>query len=204
MLWQFIEAINLINILCLQVVEKLINQALTLQPNLLSSLHKHEGKVIKLIITDLLTCYLSFIGDRLILYSTYGAQADTTIKADLVTLLKSMTQTQVNALTLEGDSEFAQDLQKTFKKININFEDYLAYLTGDAIAYRIGKTLRQTTQVITHVHQRNVADLRDYIIEEKRIVPTREEIEDFYDDVSALRHDIDRLDARLQRLMDKK
>jgi ubiquinone biosynthesis protein UbiJ len=46
------------------------------------------------------------------------------------------------------------------------------------------------------------ANIREYLQEESRDVPSRYEADRFADNVSALRDDVDRLEARVRRLRD--
>ncbi len=46
------------------------------------------------------------------------------------------------------------------------------------------------------------ANIREYLQEESRDAPSRYEVDKFTADVSALRDDVDRVEARLNRLRD--
>jgi ubiquinone biosynthesis protein UbiJ len=46
------------------------------------------------------------------------------------------------------------------------------------------------------------ANIREYLQEESRDVPSRYEVDRFVSDVNALRDDVDRLEARINRLQE--
>ncbi len=104
-------------------------------------------------------------------------------------------------IDFQGDLEFGQAVQKFFNQLHIDWEGHLATLTGDLVAYQIGSMVRQgqaLSETLQHTLQENLAD---YIHEEKRLAPSREELNDFFNDVDELRLRVERLNANIQRLL---
>jgi ubiquinone biosynthesis protein UbiJ len=100
-------------------------------------------------------------------------------------------------LVIEGNAEIAQQVTALFDRMQIDWEEHLANLTGDHIAYRIGRLsegafawLRQTNDSLT-------ASVSDYLHEEAQWFPAREALNDFFTEIDTLRMDVDRLEAKM-------
>lgn len=105
-----------------------------------------------------------------------------------------------NDIEIRGNLEVAQHFANLFKQIDIDWEEYLSRWVGDSIAHTAGSFMnnivswgRQSIDTI----KKNVTE---YLQEEIRAFPTRDEAMDFLDEVDKLRLDVDRLQARLERL----
>jgi ubiquinone biosynthesis protein UbiJ len=104
------------------------------------------------------------------------------------------------SVTIEGDVETGQAFKAILDEMDIDWEEQLSRLTGDAIAHQLGNTARQAAGVLRqgrHTLERNIGE---YLQEELRVLPTRIETENFTAAVSRLSIDTDRLAARIRRL----
>jgi ubiquinone biosynthesis protein UbiJ len=104
------------------------------------------------------------------------------------------------SVTIEGDVETGQAFKAILDEMDIDWEEQLSRLTGDAIAHQLGNTARQAARVLRqgrHTLERNIGE---YLQEELRVLPTRIETENFTAAVSRLSIDTDRLAARIRRL----
>jgi ubiquinone biosynthesis protein UbiJ len=84
--------------------------------------------------------------------------------------------------------------------LDIDWEEQLAKLAGDTLAHRIGHQARATGRWASRSGEVLTRDLREYLIEEGRLVPSAAEMKGFLDGVDTLRDDVDRLEARIARL----
>lgn len=186
------------------MLEIAINRVLAFS-NQAKLIEKHAGKVLNITLTDIhLTLFLVFQKEKLLVYTVYSDQPDATIEGSSLSFLKQLRgQNNFDALLIEGDIDFAHDMQLLIHGVDIEWEEYLSYLTGDFLANRLGAAFHQAKQSTASITKRTVEDLVDYLQEEKRFLPTKEEVEDFYEDILLLRQDIDRLNARIDRLMEK-
>ena len=93
-----------------------------------------------------------------------------------------------------------QQLQQWLRNLNIDWEAQLAHYLGDNISTKIAdcfyevKDWQQTNKRIL------TQNFSEYLQEEIRYFPPREEIYDFSQDIAELRLATDRLQARMQRL----
>jgi ubiquinone biosynthesis accessory factor UbiJ len=178
-----------------------MNQVLALDPSSLTILAKHNGKVIEITIKELhFSFFLVIRPEKIYVFSTYQP-ADAAISGSLLTLVKQLqTNADASKLRVAGDMELVQDLQRLIQNLDIDWQEYLSCIIGDVAANKVAYFMQQL-KATTLIHkQRTLEDFREFLQEEQRFLPTCEEVEDFYEEIMALRNSIDRLEARLQRL----
>jgi ubiquinone biosynthesis protein UbiJ len=71
---------------------------------------------------------------------------------------------------------------------------------GDPAAHQVGAGVRAAGRWGQKVGDTLLQNLREYLQEEARIVPTRYEVDAFLGEVDTLRDDVERLEARIARL----
>jgi ubiquinone biosynthesis protein UbiJ len=108
------------------------------------------------------------------------------------------------AVRIEGDVEVAQQIQNLLKSVDIDWEEQLAGVTGDAIAHQAGRAARNLRAWFTRSASHLEQDIGEYLKEESRNLPARDEVDRFLSAVDTLRSDVDRLEARVKRLFDAK
>ena len=108
------------------------------------------------------------------------------------------------SVDLIGDAGRAARLQKLLKHAKPDPEEQLSRVIGDAAAHEIGRAARGFRRWAREAHVTMRGNVREYLQEESRDVPSRYEVERFGRDVGALRDDVDRLEARLARLAGKR
>lgn len=193
----------------LAVLEQAINAALRLDPNTAERLQRLDGKLIGIELLGLdLTLYLQAHQGGLRLMGAWDGPVDTTLRGAPLALLRMSGGRSGDGLfrggvEIEGDVELGQQIQRVFSKIDIDWEEHLARLSGDVIAHQIGNLVRDLRafggRTAAHLGQ----DLADYLHHEDESLPLDWEMRDFYTQVDTLRSDVDRLEARLTRLYSK-
>ncbi len=183
-------------------METTVNSFLALDTKTKSWLEQNKGKVIKITMTDLKQdFYLVITPIKLLIYTIYSETPNTIIAGNALAFLKQLKKTiPEKQLVIEGDTELAQNFQLLLRNLNIEWEEYFSYFLGDITTNRLFHTLGQIKNSTTSFQQRTLNDLVEFIQEEKRFLPTKEEVEDFYEELAALRLNIDRLEARYMRL----
>lgn len=182
------------------MMENAINKALMLDVNSANFLSQHDGQVIKIEITDLGVLFYCIIrGGKIYLYTVSNHSVATTIRGSSLNYLKQLTNPQSRSdLTIEGDIELAYDFQQLLREFDINWQERLSYLIGDAGTERLNQYLTSFVSHTKKIKQRSIEDFKEYLQEEKRLLPTCEEAEDFYEELRELQYDIDRLEAKLK------
>ena len=169
---------------------------------------KLAGKVVAVRVRDTaLTAWFVVREDRLDLVTETDAEPDVLIVGSLVTLARLAGDSGVEAmrygsLDLSGDLRVAEDFQQLMAFARPDIEEELSGIVGDFAAHRLGELARGVSDWGREARATMGANIREYLQEESRDVPSRYEVDRFSARVSALRDDVDRLEARIDRLRD--
>lgn len=103
-------------------------------------------------------------------------------------------------ITITGKADLAQKFQRLLALARPDPEEELAGIIGDAAAHQLGSALRQAADWGRRSGGIVAANLREYLQEEQRDIPSAYEMGRFSRDVQTLRDDVERAEARLDRL----
>lgn len=137
------------------------------------------------------------------IFNHWRGEPDVTVQGTVPALLFANLNREPGTpagVRIAGDAGLGQEFQKLVRLLDIDWEDRLARLVGGPAAYRVGQALRGFGGWTRESAGRFGDNLREYLQEESRDLPLRAEVESFNGAVDGLRADIDRLDARVQRL----
>jgi ubiquinone biosynthesis protein UbiJ len=142
------------------------------------------------------------------LHSDYGGEADTTIISSPLGLIRLsfLPASKVRSLfndqiKITGDTELGQQVKKLFDELDIDWEGHLAQFTGDVVAYQLGSLFRKGREIKDHAGASLRQNISEYLQEELRFFPPREEIDDFFMDIDEMSLSVERLTARVNQLM---
>lgn len=168
-----------------------------------------SGTVVAINVRDTaLSAYFIFHDDLLQLSVSSEQEPGVIITGSIVTLAlmagpSGEAAIRKGSLSLSGDAETAQQFQQLLKYARPDIEEELSALVGDVAAHKIGNIARGLRHWGREARATMGANIREYLQEESRDTPSRYELESFSSDVSTLRDDVDRLDARLNRFQDR-
>ena len=152
-----------------------------------------------------LAMYFSFAQDVVALTTEYDDEPDVVISGSLISLARMIQGAGESAIRngdvkLTGDAATAQQFQKLLDFAQPDLEEELSRFIGDVAAHRIAEIARGVGNWARDVRSTMGGNIREYLQEESRELPTRYEVERFGDQVGTLRDDVERMAARLQRL----
>ncbi len=189
-------------------LEQLLNQAIRLDPETPKRLSPLHGRVIELQLVGLgLSLYLIPEPNGIQLLSAFEGEADCTLRGTPLDLARmrgsqeSANQLFRGSVEISGDSHLAQQFGDFLAGLDIDWEEQLSKLTGDVIAHEIGNATRGLLSWGRSQSQTFEHNLQEYLQEELRLTPSRLEIDPFFSDVDGLRDDVERLEARIARLV---
>ena len=166
-----------------------------------------EGRSFALRVRDsALAVCLTVEGGRLTGNTTLPDEVDVTIEGPLLGLARlALGGGDAAALgdsdvTLSGRTDLAQSFQRLLKLGRPDPEEELSKLIGDAAAHRIGRVAGDVADWRRQTHEILTANLREYLQEEQRELPSRYEMDRFARDVQELRDAVARAEARLRRV----
>jgi ubiquinone biosynthesis protein UbiJ len=156
-----------------------------------------------------LSTYFTFADERVVLSTEYDDDPDVVISASFITLTRMLGGAGESVIRngdvdLTGDAATAQRFQKLLGYAKPDVEEELSRVVGDVAAHRLaelGRGVRNWARAASTTMGNNV---REYLQEESRDLPTRYEVDRFSSDLGVLRDDVERLAARLRRLEDSR
>jgi ubiquinone biosynthesis protein UbiJ len=101
---------------------------------------------------------------------------------------------------IAGDAELARRLEQLATRFAPDFEEAFAQGFGDVFGVPLARALRGTWTHVRDSATHLSEDAADWLRDEARLAVPRGELDDFLDDVDALRERAERLHARLARL----
>lgn len=187
-------------------LENALNHYLALDGNIKDKLKPLSGKCLKLEIPPMVL-FFHFTDEGVQLDTQSDKDADTSLKGSLFAFLqmqlsdKSKTASFFKkGIVINGDVEFGQAIQTFFATINIDWEEHLSKITGDILAHQLTKAFNDTKNWLNDVGGSMQLNLKDYLEDEADYLVCREEVNDFFDSLDALRLRIDRLSANIDGL----
>jgi ubiquinone biosynthesis accessory factor UbiJ len=191
--------------LALLPIEKAINAFLAMDEATLAQLTQAQGKVIKLNIKDwCLTGYCTFSNTGVTLSAEHYGTIDTTVTGTLFGLFRvgvargETTAAFGNGIEITGDTELGQQLQHIFQHMDIDWEEQLSNVTSDRIAHRTAQAAKKTQGIIKQTSESITEATLEYVHEEAQLLPTKDEVDHFTQQVRDTRDAVDRLEARIQ------
>ena len=171
-----------------------------------SSLKKMAGKAVGVSLTvPELKFFLLIKEDTIHVCADYSEQPDTWIRGNFFDLVKLGLDKgdDISATHLEiiGDVQLGQRLQQLFSEIEFDWEELLAPIIGDIPTHQFSEGVRVANNFIARCMDSLAFSGGEFLREELKITPTRQEITYFINGVEKLRDTVERLDARLNRIM---
>lgn len=194
--------------LALSGLEAAMNKYLQLDPDAIKRLAVLQGKIIKIEITDWpITFYVAPTHHGLQLTTHPHEPPDVIIKGPFFKLIRtanakgSRRASFDREVTIEGDLELAQKFHDGLQRIDIDWEEHLSKIVGDSIAHKSFFYGKQFLDSVTRTADILKENIKEYFHEEAKLFPSALQLEEFYQQISLLRDDVDRLEVRIHRLI---
>ena len=185
------------------------NRLLAMDDQVLARCSELQGSCIKIHLTDLdlsLYCHPGSWGMRLSLDEP-ARTVDATISGRLIALINLATQddkvtTSIQGgISINGDAGVAQQMQKIFTDLDLDWEEALSHYTGDILAYRIHQQARGARDWLRKSLGSLSQTSSEYLREEVRLTPTQVEFDRFQQQATLLKQDVERAEVRLRHLL---
>ena len=190
-------------------LQKALNHALTLDESMPAKIQALHGKILEIIISPLnVHFFIRFFHHEMQLLATCSESPDTVIHSSPLGLIRLglLPASKVRSLfndkiRLSGDVELGQQVKKLFDELDIDWEGHLAHFTGDVVAHQLGSFFRQGLALKQKISTSMSHNVTEYLQEERRVFPSREEINDFFSDIDELSLRSERLAAHVNQLL---
>jgi ubiquinone biosynthesis protein UbiJ len=191
----------------LAAAEGTINAVLGLDPEGAAQLASVQGRVLLVELHGFGTRIYIVPGESgLLLSGAYEAEPDCTVRGSPAALLRmALAEHREDSVfegtvQIDGDNRVAQTLGEVFQRLDIDWEEQLSKLIGDSLARRIMRQARASERWARRSGDTLTHDLREWLQEEGRVLPSDDEMQDFLNGVDSIRDDVERLAARVERL----
>ncbi len=189
-----------------EALETSINLILKQDAATLEKFADLQGKVIAFELTDLnFTLYLFPHTEGVQVQYLYQGNADTTLQgttpAFINMSLGDATESFFSgAVRIKGDIELGQHFKRILDKLDLDWEEWLSAYTGDLIAFKTGRFIRNLNSWGKETLHILELDAREYIQDEGQLSPHSSKLVEFTDTINQLRDNTARLEARVLRL----
>lgn len=193
----------------LHLIEAIGDLVLSNDPAGLAQLSPYAGRAIKLELTDWkITLYIVIEETGLTLHSAYSKTPDVIVRAPVAVLLRYAVKGRTNVeakggIAIEGDLQLLQAVFQVLQQLHIDGEAMVAHYVGDVPAYYMRRVTAQLCAIKQEVCASLLAATEQYLHDEAAIAVTAAEVAQFVAEVSTLRHDVARLTARVDRLVQR-
>ena len=196
--------------LFLSSIETAINTYLKLDNNALAQLKSLDDKIICLHITGLdITLY--FLPDQhgIQVISDYSGDPDVTIHGSPMALIRlGMSNDSGKTLLdtdayIEGDMGIANHFTDILKSIDLDWQERLSFVVGDIITHQTASIMEQSKGWLSDTGNAAKHNIAEYLSEESQVLVAEAEVGYYLDEVDTLRADMDRMEARINRLQDQ-
>ena len=181
-----------------------INSYLSMDPESLYRLQKLHGKIIRM---ELLPFHIilqyTFTEKGMKLLDDSSIHAETTIRGTPMQMMGVMLAKNnrqrffAEDVMIEGNAQLGQEVIELFDEIHIDWEEHLAQIVGDVPAYHAGRAMKSIRKWLSDSESKLSQNINEYVHEEANWLPTREALNDLFNDIDTLRMDVDRAETRL-------
>jgi len=193
-------------------IQGAVNRLLELDPEFAEGVAEFEGTVLEIHVQGLderLQLHPSAAGIGVVpVIDEQQARVapDVTISGPPFTLLRLLASLEsVDGVlppdvSISGELQLVQRLTRLAKRTRFDWEEPLSKLLGDSVAHELGRGLRGFVAQLGAAAGTLACDVGEYLREERRLSPTRLEVNDFAAGVDTTRDDVERLEVRIARL----
>lgn len=194
----------------IDIINRLVTKALALDATVASKLESLEGKAINLDIEPFIPKYNLSVADKKLLISLgHNSAATCSISGPCKAIITFLISKDYNlaiksGLQISGDTNVAEELSDILLQLDIDWEEEISKITGDYIATTLFDTKDKLQEKSKNALESLGSMLKEYYEEELQITPLKDEVSGFADEISKLKVDVERLEARIKTLIDSR
>ena len=179
-----------------------INSQITTRTSAKKISQELEGKILSIQIKNTSHFFnVIMISNELNLH-TNKENFDVQISGSLISFTNLLRDNSSDALRdgsigINGDVAVAQKFQKLFEMIKPDIEEELSHVVGDVMANNIVKFSKKTGVWMINTRDILQENIKEYLQEEIKLMPSKYEFNFFSKEVSKIRDDIERLEKKI-------
>ncbi|EOA6544386.1 SCP2 domain-containing protein [Vibrio vulnificus] len=191
------------------VIETSLNVLVKDNPDLEKRLLRLKGQVIQVHLQELNKTLTFIFSQQIDVLANYEGQPDCYLSLKLAVLPELREQANItklikqDKLILEGDIQLAQKFAQLITDAKPDVEEWVSRVTGDVVAHSLAQGVKNVGGFVGRQAKKQQHHLAQVITEEWRLAPGPLEVAYFCDQVDEVKSDLARLEARLQKLLEK-
>lgn len=190
-----------------RALEAALNHALALDAETRARLAALAGRAVTLELRrPVLALRIAVAGERLEVGPAFAGDSALRVSTTPASLLALALARGHDAMPpsggveIAGDAELARRLEQLVRRFAPDIEEAFTRVFGDVLGVPLARALQRALAWSRESAHALAADTAEYLAMESRDLVAKAELEQFLDDVDALRERADRLEARLRRL----
>ncbi|HAS8569638.1 TPA: SCP2 domain-containing protein [Vibrio vulnificus] len=191
------------------VIETSLNVLVKDNPDLEKRLLRLKGQVIQVHLQEVNKTLTFIFSQQIDVLANYEGQPDCYLSLKLAVLPDLKEQANItklikqDKLILEGDIQLAQKFAQLISDAKPDVEEWVSRVTGDVVAHSLAQGVKNVGGFVGRQAKKQQHHLVQVITEEWRLAPGPLEVAYFCDQVDDAKSDLARLEARLQKLLEK-
>ena len=182
-------------------LESLINDAIQMDAASMQKIKKLGEQWVQFTVEPFGETVFVCISDPIRLSTALAGKPDVAISGSPVALLRFFRHAEAsNRLTITGQWSLAAQLAEISKNLEFDWESKLAELTGNLPAHFMGDKVRQALHWLSYTQQHFFRDAEEYIHHETALLPDKEEVKLWQQDITALVIATEQAEQRLLKL----
>ncbi|CAM3834916.1 SCP2 domain-containing protein [Vibrio aquimaris] len=190
-------------------VESSMNILVNDDPELVRRLSRLKGQVIQVHLRELNKTLTFVFSHKIDVLAAYEGEPDCYLSLNLASLSELREQSNItqlikqDKLTLEGDIQLAQKFSQLLSDCKPDIEEWLSRATGDVIAHNLVQSASGLREFAIRRAEKHTNHLAQVITEEWKLAPASLEVAHFCDQVDDVASWTARVEAKLNKLMDR-
>lgn len=189
------------------IIQNALNRYIKLDPNSLKRIKSLQGKHVTICLSPFKTHFqVGFTETEIKLMAGESEQTNIKIIGTPLQLMalaftpKERHRFFAEDVSIEGNVVIANEVIQLFDQLDIDWEDEFARRLGDVPSYYMSDFFRRIKSLGEHVDESFTRNINEYLHEEINLLPDKNALETFYQEVDSLRMDVDRLEQRIQQI----
>ena len=177
------------------------NHVLRTAPLAMERLARHAGRTASFAVGPLhVSLTVQTTGEVTAAAAGAARDLEVRIPAPLLTRLAARDEAAWREVAMAGDMELAHEISFVARNLSWDAEEDLSRVVGDVAAHRMAATARAAHRWGREAALRLAQGAAEYWTEEAPLVASRVKLGTFVEDVAQLRHAVERLEKRIERL----
>ena len=129
--------------------------------------------------------FIIFKNSKIYLLEAYDEEVEVSVSGYPLSLLNFLYSNgkDLNRITIEGDAAILEDAYRLFNLLIPDIEYYLSEIFGDLAINDSKNLFKKLFQYKKNIHDKLIINMKEYFQEESRTLPSKNEVNSFFNEV---------------------